>query len=163
MAALDEDGHLAIEERQQQGPDVRTIDIGVGVVATDAAHAGDEILVAFHGEIVDIAVARRHLFDPVDRQRHQVTVDHLEILLRAGLCGSQEGVEPGGAGMVLPHIPQDAQVLLGRDADDPTAVPGVAGLTVRCAKRAVGLLFRQRGYDTRRTQRVSDAAGDVVR
>ncbi len=83
VAALDQYRHLAIEKRQQQRADVRAVDVGVGVVAAQATHARDEVLVALDRKIVDVSVTRRNLFDIKDGQRHQIAVDELKISLAA--------------------------------------------------------------------------------
>ena len=138
VAALDQDRHLAIEERQQQGAYVRAVDVGIRIVAAQSAHTGDEVFVTFDRKIVDVPVARRHFFDLENRQRHQVTVDHLEISLASQSRRRQELVQFGGARMVLPNASQYPQVFFRRDADDPMPVLGLAWLTVHLSNYAVG-------------------------
>ena len=90
VAAFDQDGHLPIEEREQQRAYVRPVDVCVRVVDADAAHAGNEILIAFDRKVVDVAAARGHLFDCHDGKSHEIAVDHFEIAINRGSCRLQE-------------------------------------------------------------------------
>ena len=91
VAALHQLRHLAVEEGQQQGADVSAVHVGVGVVAAQAAHAGDEVLVTLHREVVHLPVAGRHGPDLRDGQGDQVPIDGLEAtVLRVGF-GARQG------------------------------------------------------------------------
>ncbi len=81
VAALDQFRDLSIEERKQKRADVRAVNVGVGVVAADAAHSGDEVFVVCHREIINVAITRRDFVDRDHRQRHQVAVDAFEATI----------------------------------------------------------------------------------
>ena len=78
VPALDQVRNLPVEEREQQRADVRTVHVRVGVVAAEATHPRDEILVGLDREVVDVAVARRDFLDRHDRQGHQVAIERVE-------------------------------------------------------------------------------------
>src|SRR6202034_4164340 len=81
VTALDQQWDVAIEKRQQQSAYVAPVYVSIGVVSDNTAHAGNEIFITLDRKIVDVAVARIDFVDGEDRQRHQVTVDHLKIAL----------------------------------------------------------------------------------
>src|SRR3989442_725537 len=58
VPANDHLGHVAEEEGEQQGADVRPIDIRVRIVGCQASNTTDEVFVAFYREVVDVLSGR---------------------------------------------------------------------------------------------------------
>src|SRR6266513_731271 len=161
VPALDELGHLPVKECQQQSPYVASVNIGIGIVAADTAHAGDEILVSFYGKVVDLAIAGRNLFNGGDWHRHQVPVDCLKAA--GGPGGLQVVLKNRGPWMVLPDRLQPTQILLGANANAPIAMFGLTGKAPHRTNNSIRLVFANGRNNTERAQGVDDAARDVVR
>ncbi len=144
MAALDENRHLPVKEREQQRADVGAIDVGVRVVATKSAHAGDEVFIALDREVIDIPVAGLYRLDAEDGQGHQITAHLPKIPFAARTMANQVLVEVGCVGVIPPDRTQHAEILLRGEADDPVRMFGHAGLTANLTRDAVGFIARHR-------------------
>ena len=153
MPALDEHTHLTVEERQQERADVAAINVRVGVVRTQAAHAGDEIFISLDGEVVNVAPRCGYLIQGLDRQRHQVPVQEFELQMRLQrrYLRLQRFLEPGRARVILPKRPQFLELIAGADRDDPQGLLALTGRGAHRPRDIFGPALRHRADDIKRT------------
>ena len=163
VPGLDQLLHLAEQEREDQGPDVGAVDVRVGVVSRDAAHAGDEVLVGLDREVVDLSADRLHLLDARDGQRHQVAADRLEAAVGGRATCGQAGGERGTVGMIAPHRLDRREILRRADRDGPCRRARHARRAANLADDAVRLAAADRRDDAERRQQLGHAARDVPR
>ena len=163
VPTLDKLRHLPEEEGEQQSADVAAIDIGVRVVAANAAHASDEILVIGDREVVNEPIAGSHFFQRDDGQGQQIAIQQFEAPVARGPKARQLCLHRGRACVVTPRRLQRCQIFAGGDADDPVRVTSDAVLPPNLANDTIRLILGKRRDDTERGQQIHDAAGDVVR
>src|SRR5207244_878184 len=121
-AGLDQLGHLAEEQRQRERPDVRAVDIGVGVAGRETAHAGEEVFVAPHREVVHTAVARGHLAYGAHGQADELLVDLLVLSALMLLCGRKLCLYRVRPRVVGPYSAQPSEIFAGAHLYGPTRV-----------------------------------------
>src|ERR1700722_8925231 len=116
-----------------------SINVSIGVVYAYAAHAGNEVFVAFDGEVVHAAGGRRHFFDRLNGQCHEIAANHFESSIDRCSRRFQQLVNMGSTWMILPNRLQKPQIFPCADGNLPMDMLGFTRSPIDLTDDAIGL------------------------
>jgi hypothetical protein len=137
MPALDEDGHLTIEEREQQRAYVRPVNVSICVFGCNPPEATYEILIAFYREVIDISVGGVDGSDRHDRQRDQISVDNIEAATARTIGIGDPFFHRAGASVITPYGPYSRQIFNRRHTNLPMVMSRLENLFGTAARYPV--------------------------